>query len=226
MKYFYLAIVFQVSCIKEAEPIDFPDGIEPIEDIRVDAPQGSDSNPYPETFNLTSGDEEEYGWAHLSGYIHIDMAQAWEAIRDDSVYINQRSMVNEGSGYIVEEVPSPEYDYVYSIDNTVKDANFPAITVEFQTEWRHLAVKGSKEAPEHVGIRWQKVSGAEGIIDLIEGSVQILPVADGRKGVVEVQVIEHLTALIDQENNAIEFVEDLYERWVLVAHGSDIPTYE
>jgi len=221
MNLFYLAIIFQLSCIKESETIEFPDEIEPIEEMRAEAPVGTEANPYPEEFNLVSGDENHYAWVHLRGYIHIDMSQSWSAIRDDRVYINQRSMASEGSGYIVEEISSEQYDYVYSIDNTVKDA----ITVKFQTEWRHLAIEGTKESPEHVGIRWQKVEGAEGIIDLLEGSVQILPVADGRKDVVEVQVIEHLTALLDQEDNAIEYVEDLYQRWVLVSHGSDIPIY-
>ena len=39
--------------------------------------------------------------------------------------------------------------------------------------------------------------------------------------VVEVQIIEHLSAAQDQEENAVQYVLDLYERWRLAVRGDD-----
>ena len=208
---------FLLGCNNGSEPIEFPDVIEPIEDMRVDAPSGSADDPYPETFNTASGDEGDYGWVHLRGYFHNDMSNAWSAVRNHLVYVNQRDVTE----YSVEELGSEKYDYGYQVHNLVEDI----VDVEFDNEWRHAALDGTLEAPERVGIRWQKTAGTE-FISHLEGSIQILSLPDGRKDIVEVQIIEHLGALQDQEENAKVYVTDLFERWELVADGEEIPTYE
>jgi len=216
VRYIPMLVLF-CACQEETEPVEFPDVIEPIEEIRVEAPAGTSSQPYPEEYTVLSGDEGDYAWVHLRGYIHTDMAQAWTAIRNPDVYINQRNVAE----YSVEESSSELYDYIFLVHNRVEDI----VDVEFDNEWRHAAVDGTKDAPERVAVRWQKINGTE-FIPLLDGSIQILPVADGRKDIVEVQVIEHLGATLDQEANALQYVTDLYERWQLVAHGEEIPVYE
>ena len=214
---FAIGLILSVGCTQESASVVFPDVIEPIEEMKASAPEGTASNPYPEEFNLITEDEESYAWGHLRGYLHTDMAQAWAAIRSDLVYVNHRSVTE----YSVEEQNSEEYDYVFLVHNFVEDL----VDVEFDIEWRHAAVDGTTDAPERVAIRWQKIEGTQ-FIEMLEGSVQILAVPDGRKDVVEIQVIQHMTATLDQEENIIQYLSDLYERWQLVVHGEDIPIYE
>jgi hypothetical protein len=212
-----IIVSLSLSCVPEAEPQEFPAVIEAIEDMKVSVPLGTTEDPYPEEYNLLSGDEGDYAWVHLRGYINIDMVRAWEAIRDPLVFINHRTVTE----YTVTDLDVNEYDYRFQVYNFVEDI----VDVEFDTEWRHAALEGTKETPSRVGVRWQKVSGTEFIASL-DGSVQILPVSDGRKDVVEVQIIEHLSATLNQESEAIQYVEDVYERWKLVAQGEDIPSYQ
>lgn len=207
-----------LACTGSKEVIAFPDVLEPLEDLKIEAPEGTADEPYPESYEVLSGDTGDYGWVHLRGYIHGDISSVWEALRDDLVYVNQR----ETTTYVVSELDSDIYDYVYQVENNVENI----VTVAFTNEWRHAATEGSKAAPEEITVRWQKIEGTEFIASL-EGSVRILPVEDvARKDAVEVQVIEHITATMDQEGAARVFVEDLYERWMLVTHGEGIPEYE
>lgn len=206
-----------LACTGSTEKTAFPDVLTPIEEMKVEAPEGSSSEPYPETYEVLSADEGDYAWVHLRGYIQSDMSTVWDSIRNDLVYVNQR----EVASYEIEELDSDIYDFVFQVYNDVENI----VMVEFTNEWRHVATEGTKDVPEEVTIRWQKIEGTE-FIASIEGSIQIIPVADGRKDVVEVQVIEHLSATLDQESSALIFVEDLFERWALVSHGQEIPAYE
>lgn len=205
------------ACTKQEETVEFVAALEPIEEISIEAPQGSSSESFPEDYTLASGDEGDYAWVHLRGYIQADMSTVWEALRNDLVYVNQRN----ASSYTIETIESDEFDYVFVEHNEVENV----VTVEFANEWRHLAIEGTKDAPEKVVARWQKISGTE-FITALDGSIQILAVDNQRKDVVEVQVIEHLSAYLDPEGEAKTYVTDLFERWVLVSHGEDIPSYD
>ena len=115
---------------------------------------------------------------------------------------------------------SEDYDYIFLVDNVVQDI----LPVEFTNEWRHVGHHNiNKEEISDVVVRWQKIEGTE-FIQLLEGSVEIIPV-DGEDSIVEIRIIEHLKATLDQEANAIEFVTDMAERWRLVGHGEPIPDY-
>lgn len=213
-----MSIWFILACTDPGEIAEFPDLLEAIEEMKVEPPAGTMEEPYPETYTVLSGDTGEYGWVHLRGYIHRDLSSAWEGLRDDRVYVNQR----ETTDYTITEIDSDIYDYVYQVHNYVENI----LTIEFTNEWRHAATEGTREVPEEITVRWQKIEGTEFIASL-EGSVRILPVSDEtRKDVVEVQIIEHITATMDQEESARVFVEDMYERWLLVTQGEDIPEYE
>ena len=84
--------------------------------------------------------------------------------------------------------------------------------MEFENEWRHGSLENRDGNVERVGVRWQKISGTE-FIQSLEGSIQILAIDDAEMDVVEVQVIEHLTATLNQEDNAKSYIDGLWERW-------------
>ena len=52
-------IPWLISCVPDSEPQDFPDVIEPIEEMKVEVPNASGDELYPQEYNLSSGDEEE-----------------------------------------------------------------------------------------------------------------------------------------------------------------------
>jgi hypothetical protein len=133
----------------------------------------------------------------------VSPEEAWSKLREPTVFVD----VDKVTEYSVEEIPSSDYDYVYVVSNMVEDI----VDVEFDVEWRHGLVDGDLQSPTLIGVRWQKISGTE-FIESLEGSVLILSVKNESQ-VTEVQIIEHLSALQDQEDNAVDFVTGLYERW-------------
>ena len=199
----FLIVSYLLTACTDDKPVAFPDGLEPLEDIKVEAPVGTTADPFPEEINWVSGDEGDYGWIHARGYIKSSPSQTWAALREPTVFVDIDKVVE----YTVEEQNSSEYDYVYVVDNLVEDI----VDVEFVVEWRHGVVDGEPNEPNMVGVRWQKVSGTE-FIESLEGSIVLLSVKD-EPNITEVQIIEHLSALMDQEDNAIDYVTGLYNRW-------------
>ena len=207
-----IAVLFVACFSEDVVEKEFPSILEPLEEIRVGLPAGDD---YPEEIKLISEDGEEYAWVHARGYLHLSLEDAWTALRNDLVYVNQRTV----ESYTVTEVDSEEYDYIYIVENQVQDI----VLVEFTNEWRHVGNLDEKGELSDVVVRWQKIEGTD-FIQLMEGSVEIIPV-EGEDAVVEIRIIEHLKATLDQEDNAVEFVTDMAERWRLVGQGQSIPQY-
>lgn len=202
-----------IACLsKEAVDKEFPTTLEPLEEMRVGLPEGDN---HPEEIEVFSEDGEAYAWVHARGYLHLSLEDAWTALRNDLVYVNQRTVAE----YTVTEVDSDTYDYIFVVDNRVDDI----VPVEFTNEWRHVGNLNDKGEISDVVVRWQKIEGTD-FIQLMEGSVEILPV-EGEDEIVEIRIIEHLKATLDQEDNAVEFVTDMAERWRLVGAGQDIPQY-
>ena len=207
-----LSWIFVACWSEDIVEKEFPTVLEPLEEIRVGLPEGDN---YPEEIEVLSEDGEDYAWVHARGYLHLSLDDAWTALRNDLVYVNQRTV----ESYTVTEVDSEEYDYIYIVENQVQDI----VPVEFTNEWRHVGNLDEKGDVSDVVVRWQKTEGTD-FIQLMEGSVEIIPV-DGEDAVVEIRIIEHLKATLDQEDNAVEFVTDMAERWRLVGQGQPIPSY-
>ncbi len=202
-----------IACLsQETVNKEFPTTLEPLEEMRVGLPEGDN---YPEEIEIFSEDGEAYAWVHARGYLHLSLEDAWTALRNDLVYVNQRTVAE----YTVTEVDSDTYDYIFVVDNSVDDI----VPVEFTNEWRHVGNLDEKGDVSGVVVRWQKIEGTD-FIQLMEGSVEIIPV-DGENEVVEIRIIEHLKATLDQEANAVGFVTDMAERWRLVGGGQPIPEY-
>ena len=199
-----------IACAGTKSETPFPDGLEPLEELMVELPPPTSEDRVA----WASGDEGDYAWVHLRGLLSTDIDGAWSALRQPEVFIDMRKIAD----YTIEEVEDPAYDYVYNVHNVVHDI----VTVEFDVQWRHGGERIDDQL-SRVGVRWQKVAGTD-FIAALQGSVQILPVEGSE--LVEVQVIEHLTATLDQEDNAIQYVTDLYERWNAVVNGDPLPTYE
>ena len=116
---------YLTGCAHQSE-IVVPSGLEALAPMRLDAPDLQDGQ-YVEEFDVLSGEESEssgeaYGWAQGRGYLYATPSKAWQAIRNPDVYINH----GEVTSYEVEERPSVEYEYLYSVWNYVENI----VTVE------------------------------------------------------------------------------------------------
>ena len=132
-------VLIFLACTGSTEKTAFPDVLTPIEEMKVEAPEGTSSDPYPETYELLSADEGDHAWVHLRGYIQSDISSVWNSIRNDLVYVNQREVAR----YEVEELDSEIYDFVFQAYNEVENI----VTIEFTNEWRHVATEGTKDIP-------------------------------------------------------------------------------
>ena len=193
---------------------EFPAGLEPLEDLVVEAPEGDGRDAFPETVNILSGETEDYYWGQAVGYVHAPISDVWAATQNPDVNVD-RLRVDE---WVTETDIETEFDVAYQIAHTVYDV----LTVEWTVEWRHGAVSGSAEAPEAVGIRWQKVEGTT-FITTLEGSIALFEVDEA---VTEVQIIEHLSALQSSEEEIVNYFSDMYAEIVSVARGDGLPSEE
>jgi len=185
---------------------EFPDGLEPLEDtLAVSAPTD-------ESANSTSGTDDDYSWAHLAGTVNGELSDAKACLEVTEVMVDRRSV----SEWDRTEASDPAYDFSIEIWNFVEDI----LDVEFTNAWRHSIVEDPTYT-EVLAARWQKIEGSD-FLPLLTGSILILPVDDG---VLEVQIIEHLDALIDPEETALQTVEDYYADIRACVHGEDLPSY-
>lgn len=187
-----LPLLLLSACFGSGET-PFPDGVAPLEPMVIDPPAD-----LAEDFVLHLEEGEEYTWGHLRGYIHGPLSRVWQAYQDDAVVVNRRRVAR----WEAREGVEPEYDFSMALDVLVEDI----IDVEYTLNWRHGAV-GPVEDPEKVSMRWQKTEGSN-LIDLLEGSVLLLPTDD--PDITEVQMIEHLKAPLTSPDEIEELLGDVY----------------
>ena len=194
---------FFCSCIEEENKDVFPQGLEPLSEMILEPPT---EGYHEEEWVSISQDEGDYAWAQGRGYIHGSIEDVWAKLRMPEIFINHDEVIE----YQISNVVPPEYDYHFIAYNRSENI----VEVEFENEWRHGALGSRDGEIEHVGVRWKKISGTE-FIQSLEGSIQILRVDtdDINFDVVEIQVIEHLTATLNQEENAKDYIDGLWERW-------------
>jgi hypothetical protein len=81
------------ACSNESIKHSFPEGLEALDELRVDPPSANDSEQYPQELHLLSGgDDDEFAWVHAIGYLHSDIQTVWEWIREDEIYVNIREV--------------------------------------------------------------------------------------------------------------------------------------
>lgn len=196
-----------VACKSEVE---FPPGLEPLEENKAPAPEGSDE--WPETLSMLSGEEEDYVWTHARAYVQVAGAEVAAAVQDPEVGVDRRRVVEFAVTWDVE----PEYEVSYAVATTVDDV----VTVQYDLTWRHGAVGDDVWAT-----RWQKTAGTD-LIKIIEGSIVTTEVVHG---VTELSIIEHIGAPLASNEDLLEdtegYLTDFYASILAVSHGDPLPTY-
>jgi len=194
-----------VGCQKDIVT-EFPAGLEPLEDsLAVSAPAD-------ESANSTSGTGDDYSWAHLAGRISGDLTDVQGCLEVTEVMVDRRSV----SEWERTDLSDPAYDFSAELWNYVEDI----LDVEFTNAWRNSIVEDPTYT-EVLAARWQKIEGSD-FLPLLEGSMLILPIEEGA---VEIQIIEHLDALIDPEETALLTIEDYYADIRACVRGEPLPSF-
>lgn len=202
------------ACGGKSETTEFPEGLEPLEDMKADYPDGRTGDSWPETLNVVSGDDEDYAWSHACGYIAAPIAEVWAAFAEPDNVVDRRRVQEWDVTWDVEE----GYDVSFELANT----SYDIVTVEFDIDWREGVVDGTVDDPSTVGLRWQKVSGTD-LIDLLEGSAVLQEMDDETTAV---EMIEHLETIGSDSTDTEAYLSDLFASVVAVVHGEALPTYE
>jgi hypothetical protein len=208
-----LLLPLLTGCQKD-EATAFPAGLEPLEDNQAPAPQGTDADPWPEQVEVVSGETDDWVYAHARGYVHAPVATVWAALRDPAVIVDRRRVTS----YTSTDVDDPDYDFVYDIDHLVEDI----VTVEYIVQYRHGVWEGTVDDPSSAAFRWQKTEGSS-FVEALEGSGQVEGGVDpdDPDAVTEVQLIEHLTAALSEPEEVAQFLQDVFDNVVSVAHGGE-----
>lgn len=192
----------------------FPEGLEPLEELAVEAPPATTEEDYPQTTTSAVGEEEDYLWAHVRGYLHADIASVWDLMKSDGLAMaDRRDCDAVDTTYDVE----PNYDLTYINHITVNDI----ITLEWDITYRGDLAGGDVDAPERYALRFQKTEGSS-LIDLQEGSVVLLAIDEGTT---EFQFIERLKAPQTSTEDPLSYGVDMHETLSVMLAGGAMPDW-
>ncbi len=203
-----LVLVLAAAACNGDELTEFPPGLEPLEDNRVEAVP---TEQQAEALVTVAGRAGPY-YAHGRGYLNAAPGVVWAASKDPTAMAATCAVTAVSSSPATDAT----YEYGFSLHYRVDDL----LTIEWDEQWRYGTVLGAVDAPELAMIRYQKVFGTE-YIYLLEGSIQVL--ATDRPDWTEVQFIEHLDAL---SGGTTDMLGSMRQRFVVLqalAHGQPAP---
>jgi len=193
----------------DVEPLVFPEGL---------AALATNTAPLPaneaEAFETVSGEEYEYDWVHGQGYIHAPLADVWLAFQDLEVVVDRAAVHEYGFTGRTDDA----YDVSFQVYNLIHDL----VTVEYERDWRESVVSGTIDAPEVVGIRFEKLETTEGldVIPMMVGSV-ILTATES--GYTHLDIVEEMIALQRGPAPILQYIQDLYDDAMAFSKGEPVP---
>lgn len=201
------------GCFKNFET-EFPPGVEPIDkECRAAAPAPKNGDEHPEELVLENGWEKGYSWVHGHAYVHANIKDTWDCMRERDVCADRRAVYSWEAEDNVEE----GYADSYVIHNEVHDT----IVVNFDVTWRHDPLEGTVDDPQVVAARYQKTWGTE-FIDLLSGSVIATKIDEDTT---DLQIMEHIVAARDSVDKILQYETDYYANVLACVRGEPAPQY-
>lgn len=210
---FALIALGALAACQGTETTPFPPGLEPLEENTAEPPASTPDDPFPEAIEVVSGRTDDYVWAHSRMYFHATTDVVWAALGDPAVIVNRR----ESDTHRVTLDIEPEYEHSFQIHYLVDRL----LTVEWDENWRYGIVESDETGPSLGAIRWQKVFGST-FIRLIEGSATVTRIDDA---ITEVEMIEHVDAIMADESDLAVYLRDLFSHVVARRNGDPLPEY-
>ncbi|MFW5878862.1 MAG: hypothetical protein ACOCVR_03500 [Myxococcota bacterium] len=201
------------ACNFFADPLEW-EGLEPMEEENLAPYPGSDDDPHPEELGVTRGEAEDYEWVHARGFVHAPTADVWEAVRDPDVLVDRRRV--------------GEWSTIFDVDSRVpvsfvtSNVVYDVITLRFDTMWRQAHLEGSEERPVRVLARGD-LSEPSMLLSVLKTSVTLEELDDD---LTEIGLVRHIDAVAAGADDAEQYLRDLYESIVAVAHGRPLPRWD
>jgi len=220
MKPFRVAVVFASLTFFGCEggcrgnsstPFDPAVGFEPLEPVTdVSYPPPATSDPYPEALQTTQGSIPAYDWAHGAAYVHAPIADVYAALQDPTV-----DRIH-GTDWVVNGATEAGFPITFAIDYS---AGPTLLQVHWTIAYRGGVAAGTADAPQEVGMRFQKISGTN-YIPIQTGSVDVFDAGDG---VSELLFAWHLSAYGEGPDAASGGISDWFNGIVAKVHGQPLP---
>ena len=191
----------------------FPEGLTPIEANTATPPAATDTEEFPQTRNVVSGDDDGGAWLHAYGYVHAPIEAVWEAYQVPAVVIDRRPLTSFSATFDVED----EYDVSFKVRYVIEDI----VTVIFDVIWRQSAVEGTVDAPIRVVIAYQKVWGSS-FTRRVAGTIELLKVAPD---VTQISWVMRLDASATDSGNLISWNADQFTNVVRHIRGEPLLTF-
>lgn len=203
MRVLTCAVLCVVAACQDDIRTEFPDGLEPLEDNRAPAVDGSETIRY----DSADGDPKRL---HGRGFVAAPPAVVWAASKAPERMAARCATTRHRFEVGVE----PQYEYGFLMHYEVDEI----LTVEWDEHWRYGTIVGTPDDPELAIIRYQKTFGSD-FISLIEGSLLLVPAPGGT----EVQLVEHLSAVRGSLDQMRGSMSRRYQMLRAVAHGEPEP---
>jgi len=182
--------------------------LEPVTDVAYPAPANGD--PHPEALQTTQGSLSGYDWAHGAAYVHAPIADVYAALAEPVV-----DRIH-GADWSVSGATEPGYPITFSIDYSAGPALF---RVHWTIAYRGGVTAGTADAPQEVGMRFQKTSGTN-YIPIQTGSVDVFDTGDGVSALL---FAWHLSAYGEGPDAASGGIQDWFNGIVAQVHGQPVP---
>jgi len=206
-----MLFVWLLACSDHDRELSFPSVLEPLEEVNQAPERDPDQG---EGFNVVSGEDDDWFWAHGRGLVRTDSTDTWEAMRTPLVHIDRRWI---DSWDIADDV-EPDFTDSFRIANTMN----MFITLTWEVVYVFEVQEGLDAAPDRAVAMWD-LSHAPDSLEVLRGSA-ILSAVDEEW--TEVELIYHLKVPMQGVEACDQLVKDIGEDWVDTAHGRTLVEYD
>jgi len=182
-------LLLQLGCGAN-ESVDFPPGLEPLEDNTAGTPAVGEL--------VTIGGKDRPSWGHGRARYAVSADRLWELLLQGDVLVNTWDTDAQDKSDL-----ACEYEHCFVLHYTVETL----VTVEWQEEYRFGSLDVDPSGLRLGMIRYQKDWGSD-FIDLLEGSYQVLRIDDE---VSELQMVQHLQALSGGHEEIVNTFKEVHK---------------